>query len=76
MPQILKKHRKNLIAAFDFPEVRDIDRYVPIENENVLCNISLRYGFSSINHFNCPSCREDKPEHSFDGHSVCKKCRQ
>lgn len=75
MPPILKKHRKNLIANFDFPEVKEADRFVVIKDENLLCNASMRFGFSEVSHFRCAKCRKDKPESQFENYGECKKCR-
>jgi hypothetical protein len=75
MPPIVKKHRKSLISGFDFPDVKEEDRYVPVSNEALLCDASKRYGFSEVNHFRCAVCRRDKPEKDFDK-GTCKKCKQ
>jgi hypothetical protein len=75
MPPIAKRHRKNLIGEYNFPEVREIDRFNPPKNESLLCNIYLRYGKSEVSHFRCAVCREDKPESSFENYGTCKKCR-
>ena len=75
MPPIVKKHRENLLSGFDFPVVREIDKFNPPKNEQLYCNSRLRFGFSEVSHFRCGNCREDKPESSFENYGVCKKCR-
>ena len=75
MPPIDKKHRKNLVSDFTFPDIKDEDKYEHIDGERLLCDISERYGFSDVNHFRCLKCGKSKRESEFNG-SLCKKCKK
>ena len=55
------------LRSFDFPSVKEEDRFEPLSAEQILCNIKVGRGKPTGEKFQCPDCWE-----YYEGEHECK----